>query len=125
MDRRFFINYAEQQLRLTGFKTDGKDWGLDKHYKFFKFHKKDGYVWLLENYEPHTEHIACIIGDPDDGGVNPNILGIACSYNNGKWITQNMNAELLLEMICHNEPETWIKIFSEYEANRILGVLND
>lgn len=125
MVRRFFTEYAKQQLLLSGFKTDGKDWGFDNHYQFFKFHKKDGYVWLLKNYNPHSENIACMIGDPDDGGHNPNIISVACSYGNGTWITQNMNVELLLEMICNNEPETWIKNFSEYETNRILGVLND
>lgn len=124
MARRFFTEHAKQQLLLSGFETSGKDWGLDKYYQFWKFYKKDGHVWLLKNYDPHTENIACMVGDPDDGGFNPNSLGIACSFNNGKWITQNMDAELLLDMICRNEPETWIKIFSEYEANRILGVLD-
>ena len=48
MVRRFFIKYAEQQLWLAGFKTDGKDWGLDKHYKFLSSIKKMGMYGFLK-----------------------------------------------------------------------------
>lgn len=120
------LKFIEKYLFKAGFEKDPKDYGTSRNsthgYYYFKYYKRCGEVWIMKTYDEDEIYIGCLIRDEE---AEKPIMAVACSYDGGRWIVIDMDLRLLLVNICRNEPETWIKIFSEYGTNDILKVLDD
>ena len=119
------MKLIDKYLVKAGFKKDPKDYGSSRGntgYYHFKYYKRCGEVWVMKSYDNDEHYIGCLIRDEE---TEKHIMAVACSYDGGRWIVINMDLRLLLVKICRNEPETWIKVFSEYGAEETLKVLND
>ena len=119
------MKLIDKYLVKAGFKKDPQDYGTSRNsagYYHFKYYKRCGEVWVMKSYDEDEHYIGCLIRDEE---AKKPIMAVACNYDGGRWIMINMDLRLLLVKICRNEPETWIKVFSEYSAEEILKVLDD
>lgn len=120
------LEFVEKYLLKAGFVKDSQDYGTLRNgahgYYYFKYYKRCGEVWVMKTYDEDEIYIGCLIRD--EKAEKP-VMAVACNYDGGRWIVINMDLWLLLVKICRNEPETWTKIFSEYDVEETLKVLDD
>lgn len=114
------LKFIEKYLVKAGFEKDPVNHG--NGYCHYKYYKRCGAVWVMKNYDDNNIYIGCLLCNEE---TRKPAMAVACSYDGGRWIVINMDLRLLLVKICRNEPETWIKVFSEYGAEETLKVLDD
>ena len=113
------VNYYKVHLRNAGFEEDLKDYGSTT-FSFHKFYKPGYEVWILKDYTNQHLDICCV---KCERGKVPEI-NIACTYKNSTFMVEKADLNSLFKIICKHEPETWIKVFAEYNTNCILGALD-
>ena len=113
------VNYYMVHLTNAGFEEDSNDYGTAA-FSFRKFYKPGYEVWILKDYTNQHLDICCV---KCERGKIPEI-NIACTYKNSTFMVEKTDLNSLFKIICKHEPETWIKVFAEFNTNRILGVLD-
>lgn len=113
------VNYYKVHFTNAGFEEDSKDYGLSS-FSFRKFYKTGYEVWLLKNHTNQHLDISCAKGERNKVPE----INIACTYKNYTYMVQEADLNTLFKIICKHESETWIRVFTEYNTNRILGVLD-
>lgn len=113
------VNYYRVHLTNAGFEEDPKDYGTAS-FGFRKFYKPGYEVWILKDYTNQHLDISCMKCERRKAPE----INIACTYKNYTFMIQEVDLTDLFKIVCKHEPETWIKVFSEYNTNSILGVLD-
>ena len=113
------VNYYRVHLINAGFEEYSTDYGTES-FNFRRFYKSGYEVWILkDNTNQHLDMscVKCVRGKALE-------INIACTYKNSRFLVEEVDLNTLFKIVCKHEPETWIKVFAEFNTNRILGVLN-